>query len=112
MNWLGEYERMQRAGAFIVNLEKRINSIAGEELLTWETNLHKGKKHMKYHYHSTLLFFSVVGILSSSLGIYISDIHHYFKILLLIVEFGAIIGLYILFIFRLKQCYSKYYNHD
>lgn len=32
--WLGEYQRMQRAGQFLVGLEKRINDEASKPLLT------------------------------------------------------------------------------
>ncbi len=37
--WYGEYRRMQRAGAFLCTVEARINSMANDELLTWEMSL-------------------------------------------------------------------------
>lgn len=71
LNWLGEYERMQRAGSFIVDLEKRINLIKSKVILSWETNLRSQKKHMKYPYHSTTLFLTVLSILSYFIGLYL-----------------------------------------
>lgn len=66
--WLGEYQRMQRAGKFLVGLEKRINEIASKELLTWETVLRSKQSHMKYPYNTTVLLLTLISVLSQIIG--------------------------------------------
>src|SRR5687767_7154944 len=39
--WLGEHQRIQRAGLHLTYLERRINQDASKKLLTWENNLRK-----------------------------------------------------------------------
>lgn len=63
--WLGEYERMQRVGRFLVRLERKINKEASKELLTWETHLRERQYHMKYPYNATV--FLLIGISGISL---------------------------------------------
>jgi hypothetical protein len=67
--WLGEYQRMQRAGKFLVGLESRINELASSQLLTWETSLRAQRSHMKYPYNITALLLVVISIISICLGI-------------------------------------------
>jgi|CXWL01.1.fsa_nt_gi hypothetical protein len=66
--WLGEYQRMQRAGKFLVGIEKRINDIASKELLTWETSLRAKRGHMKYPYNTTVLLLALISALSQIIG--------------------------------------------
>lgn len=70
LSWLGEYERIQRAGGFIARLEKRINDLAAERLLSWETELRMKKKHMNYPYHAILTLLTLLGLLSFGIGLY------------------------------------------
>ena len=72
--WLGEYQRTQRAGRFLVDLEKRINVLASADLLSWETHLRKDKKHMNYPYNSTVLLLTGIGGVSMVIGIVMIDI--------------------------------------
>jgi len=67
--WLGEYQRSQRAGKFLVGLEKRINAKAQEELLTWETLLRKQLRHMKYPYDITVMLLTVISVISLIIGL-------------------------------------------
>lgn len=69
--WLGEYQRMQRAGKFLVVLESRINQMmaAESQLLTWETSLRAQRSHMKYPYNITVLLLVVISLISICLGI-------------------------------------------
>lgn len=67
--WLGEYQRMQRAGRFLVDLEDRINKIASSTLLTWETNLREQRLHMKYPYDTTVMLLTVISLISVCLGL-------------------------------------------
>ena len=67
--WLGEYERMQRAGKFLVKLESKINKEASKELLTWETHLRKSQSHMKYPYNATVLLLIGISGISLVLGL-------------------------------------------
>ncbi|MBN1813167.1 MAG: hypothetical protein JXA14_15130 [Anaerolineae bacterium] len=66
--WLGEYERMQRAGRFLADLEFRINDKAQERLLTWETHLRERHRHMKYPYNVTVAMLVVISIISLVIG--------------------------------------------
>jgi len=67
--WLGEYQRMQRAGKFLVSLEDRINKMASTRLLTWETNLREQRLHMKYPYDTTVMLLTVISLISVCLGL-------------------------------------------
>ncbi|HEV2863338.1 MAG TPA: hypothetical protein VGX48_20150 [Pyrinomonadaceae bacterium] len=67
--WLGEYQRMQRAGKFLVVLEGKINEMASATLLTWETTLRARRSHMNYPYNITALLLVVISIISIYLGL-------------------------------------------
>lgn len=67
--WLGEYQRMQRAGKFLVDLERRINEEASKELLTWETHLRAQRRHMKYPYNTTVMLLTVISVISLIIGL-------------------------------------------
>ena len=67
--WLGEYQRMQRAGRFLVDLERRVNDKAEENLLTWETHLREQSRHLKYPYHTTVLLFMAISVISLVAGL-------------------------------------------
>lgn len=71
--WLGEYERMQRAGKFLVELEGKINKEASKKLLTWETQLRYKKSHMKYPYYATVVLLIVISSVSLVLGVGVTD---------------------------------------
>jgi len=69
--WLGEYERMQRAGKFIAKLEDKINVEASKKLLTWETHLRESQSHakMKYPYTATMGLLIGISVVSMALGL-------------------------------------------
>ncbi len=67
--WLGEYQRMQRAGRFLVDLEHRINDKAKENLLTWETQLRNQRSHMKYPYNTTVMLLIAISLISLVMGL-------------------------------------------
>lgn len=54
--WLGEVNRMMRAGAYLVELEARINVACGDELLRWEQELRQGNQ-MIYPYLAVITLF-------------------------------------------------------
>lgn len=66
--WLGEYERMQRAGKFLAKLELKINTEASRELLSWEKYLRERKLHMKYPYYATVVLLTGISGISLVLG--------------------------------------------
>lgn len=67
--WLGEYQRMMRAGKFLHDLEDRINEAAGHtSLLTWEHHL-RSQGHMRYPYNTTVMLLILISIVSASLGL-------------------------------------------
>lgn len=70
--WFGEYKRMQRAGKFLSELEKRINKVARERLLTWETHLRKNQLHMKYPYYATVALLLMISLFSLVLGLIVA----------------------------------------
>lgn len=56
--WLGEVERMMRAGKHIQQLELRINGIFNTTVLTWETRLRSTRSlQMKYSYVVVIALF-------------------------------------------------------
>lgn len=67
--WLGEYQRIQRAGKFLVELEQKINLEASQEILTWETDLRRKHVHMKYPYNTTVLLLVVISGASQVIGL-------------------------------------------
>lgn len=95
MNWLGEFERMHRAGSYLVILEEKINKLIGENLLNWETSLKSTKKHMKYPYHSTTLFLTFISFLSYFIGLFIYKMHFIYYI------FFSFIGIILITIFHI-----------
>jgi hypothetical protein len=87
--WLGEYQRMQRAGKFLVNLEQKINELASKELLTWETKLRVQRVHMRYPYHATVLLLTVISFISLLIGILTSGFSY--APFLIFLSLGALI---------------------
>ena len=69
--WLGEYQRMHRAGEHIINLEERIRDEQGQKILTWESNLREQKKHMRYPYDTTILMLVLMSLFSIIIGFYL-----------------------------------------
>lgn len=67
--WLGEYQRMQRAGKFLRDLEKKVNEEVSKQVLTWETYLSSQRLHMKYPYNTTVLLLIMISVISLSLGL-------------------------------------------
>jgi hypothetical protein len=59
--WLGEFERMQRAGSYLCWLEHRINILVGKHVLSWESWLREGDR-LLYPYFSVVALFSLIGI--------------------------------------------------
>lgn len=59
--WLGELERMERAGSYLCWLEHRINSCMGAHLLTWESWLNAGPR-LGYAYRAVIYLFLLVGL--------------------------------------------------
>ena len=67
--WMGEYERMMRAGNFLFDLEAKVNKMAQADVLTWERHLRSQRLHMKYPYNTTVMLLTVIGIISMGLGL-------------------------------------------
>jgi hypothetical protein len=68
--WIGEYQRMQRAGKFLAQLEERINDESKQILLSWETSLRTNRLHMKYPYDTTVLLLTLISTVSVLIGLY------------------------------------------
>lgn len=68
--WLGEYNRSQRAGRGIAELEHRVNILLGNQnkFLQWETSLISARTHMGYPYVATVAFILSTGICGEILG--------------------------------------------
>jgi hypothetical protein len=71
--WLGEYQRSQRAGRHLADLERRINAhmSGGDDevrLLTWESGLTSKGTHMSTPYIATIAFTLGVGWAGGALG--------------------------------------------
>ncbi len=68
--WLGERQRINRAGSYLIGLEKKINSFAHAELLDWENHLEKNELHMQYPYEAIVSLMIVLSGLSHLIGGY------------------------------------------
>lgn len=66
--WLGEYDRSQRAGRWIRDLELRINSLVDNRSMSWESALMSKGTHMSYPYASTVLLLLGAGWASLVVG--------------------------------------------
>jgi len=68
--WLGEVERMMRAGKHIQQLELRINGIFNTTVLTWETRLRStGSLQMKYSYAVVIALFAGSALFAPWVGL-------------------------------------------
>jgi hypothetical protein len=70
-SWLGEVERMMRAGRFMVDLEARINAeiSPGDPALTWERWLRTANTQMRYPYIVVLALFLGIAVGAPFLGL-------------------------------------------
>ena len=66
--WLGEYDRSQRAGRWIRDLELRINALVDNKSMSWESTLMSKGTHMSYPYASTVLLLLGAGWASLVVG--------------------------------------------
>lgn len=78
--WLGEHARSQRAGRYLVGLERRVNTEVGGEALSWEASLtapapgdasDSRRLHMKYPYVAVVVLLLGVGWAAEGLGLYL-----------------------------------------
>ena len=101
--WLGEYERMQRAGRFLVGIEHRINKEFSKELLTWETRLRERRVHMRYPYYATVgLLIGISGILFG-IGLVTADFSATLMRSVTIAGVIVHLGLYLFVTFRVSK---------
>jgi hypothetical protein len=66
--WLGELERMERAGAYLSWLEHRINSSMNDHVLTWESWL-SATGRLVYPYQAVVILFSLIGVGAPIVGV-------------------------------------------
>jgi hypothetical protein len=92
--WLGEYQRMQRAGRFLVELERRINEQASGAILTWETHLRSQRLHMKYPYDTAVMLLTIIGFISMALGLVTLPLSAIAKVIMAIAGLTLHAGLY------------------
>lgn len=75
-SWLGEVERMMRAGRFMVDLEARINAeiSAAGPTLTWERWLRSSNTQMRYPYIVVLALFLGIAVGAPLLGLSVAAV--------------------------------------
>lgn len=67
--WLGEYNRSQRAGKWIAELEQRVSAtVSCNRVMAWESTLLGNSIHMTYPYLSVVLLLLGVGWTSTIVG--------------------------------------------
>jgi hypothetical protein len=74
--WLGEYNRSQRAGRWLIQLENRINTHVGSNAVGWESHLadsvtNDGQFHMSYPYAATVALLLCIGLASDMFGVFL-----------------------------------------
>jgi hypothetical protein len=68
--WIGEYERMQRAGKYIQKLESKLNNLlSNNNAMGWENFLRNEGLHMSYPYHAVIGSMGVLSLLAIVIGI-------------------------------------------
>jgi hypothetical protein len=73
--WLGEVNRMNRAGSYLAGLEKKINDLAGESVLGWENRLRDEETKMKYPYNVVIALFMLFIFMFPVLGLVASEVN-------------------------------------
>jgi hypothetical protein len=104
--WLGEYQRMQRAGKFLADLEKRINDEVSRQLLTWETLLRSQHQHMTYPYNTTVMLLLAISMISYCIGIINSQLTAGIILALAIVGIGIHFATYIYAVRRISKLHA------
>ena len=97
--WLGEYQRMQRAGQFLVGLEKRINNEASKQLLSWETS----HRHMKYPYNMTVMLLLAISAISYVIGVVNLPITGLLIWILAMIGTGIHVAIYIYTVLKISK---------
>jgi hypothetical protein len=92
--WMGEYQRMMRAGRFLFELEAKINKMAEADVLMWETQLRSQRLHMKYPYNTTVMLLTVIGIISIVLGLITLHLPSSTRVLIGLVGFLTHLAIY------------------
>lgn len=74
--WLGEVERMMRAGDYLRKLEDEINGILDKEetTLQWEKWIISKKRQIKYPYLAVILFFLLLACTSPLIGMVLGQL--------------------------------------
>lgn len=104
--WLGEYGRMYRAGKFIADhSEPEINRLLKSDILTWESKLRGGKKHMRQPYYATVCLFVLSSLSSCVFGCYkmLADLSQCFVSISLIFVALLHFGLFVYFFLQLNR---------
>ncbi|MCI0553936.1 MAG: hypothetical protein L0287_23560 [Anaerolineae bacterium] len=101
--WLGEVNRMNRAGGYLVVLEKKINKMAGKRVLGWEKRLRSKETKMTYPYNTVIVLLMSFVFIFPVLGLFASKIDfqqkNWWSIVYIIVLYFVVpysIGIFIL----------------
>jgi len=76
--WLGEVDRIMRAGAFLLSLEKQINRESDEEIFNWEKYIRFKKNSIMYPDIFALCIFLGTSFFSIIVSLFIPDTNLYF----------------------------------
>ena len=71
--WLGEIQRMMRAGFFLLSLEQQINKLVDDTIFTWEIYIRKKENKIKYPDIFALCIFLGTSFFSIIASLIISD---------------------------------------
>ncbi len=101
--WLGEYERIQRVGRFLVEVEHKVNAQFSGKLLSWETYLREHRAHMRYPYNATVAL--LVGISGILFAIGLATANFCTTLIYTISILGVLfhLGLYLFVTFRISR---------
>ena len=92
--WFCEYKRVQNAGIRLYRLEKKINDIVGQKLLSFETNTRDERQAQGRFFDSTLMLLSLLVLLSMAIGLVLGTEYSIFKLLGLIFFVAILIIVY------------------
>lgn len=70
--WVGEVHRMMRAGLYLLKLEKQINKLLKDDILTWESFIREKGNIIRYPDYFSILILIGISFLSIIAALFIS----------------------------------------
>lgn len=110
--WLGEIDRMMRAGAFLLSLEEQINTESNEEIFNWEKYIRLKKSLIMYPDIFALCVFLGTSFFSIIVSLFIPDTILYFPPLLIFMYDILFHSVLIVIVLKITKKFSTDFHAD